>query len=106
MNYFLLILIFLLCISLSFFTSREGATEPEVTEPEVTEPINSIFLKNNTNTTFDNYIGNNILKNDVSASSYIMRNQPDPNYNDVEKKIEENKTLIDFFKNTFRTYSI
>jgi len=66
---------------------------------------NNIYLKDNTNTKYDKYLGSVIKKAGDSASSYMMRHPSDPKYKGVDKHIAESQTLIDFFKRAYDTFS-
>jgi len=63
------------------------------------------YLKDHTNTTFDQYVGNQILKKDDSASAYIRKLTPDPKNNKVEERIKQHENLIDYFIQLFNNNS-
>ena len=64
------------------------------------------YLKDHTNTTYDQYVGNQILKQDDSASAYIRKQTIDPKHNKAEEKIKQHENLIDYFMQLFKTNSI
>lgn len=75
--------------------------------PTNTEDLNgySLYLHDNTNTTYDMLVDNQILKKGDSASAYMRANTQDPKYKGVDKTIAENETLLEYFIHLFKTYS-
>lgn len=124
MHSFILFLLFLICISLSFcvrckevlgienLEEKAAATTPAITsysprDPNIQRYYDNykVYLKENTNTTYDEYVGREILKKDDSASAYIRGRIPDPNNKSVNEKIKEREDLISYFINLFKKNS-
>jgi hypothetical protein len=73
------------------------------TDTELVPSIyNSVYLKKNTNTTYDDYLDKKILNND-SASAYLMKTPPNPKYKNEDKQINDNVNIIDFFLEHYRS---
>jgi len=63
----------------------------------------TVYLDDNSHTSYDKYLGKRILKRDDSASAYLSKNTIEPN-NTTDKEeivIKEHETLIDYFIKTF-----
>ena len=60
------------------------------------------YLKDHTNTTYDQYVGNQILRKDDSASAYIRKQTLDPKTNKVQENIIQHENLIDYFIQLFK----
>ena len=65
----------------------------------------SKYLYDRTNTTYDKYVDELILKKGDSASAYMNNHKPDPKYKGIDNTIAENESLLDYFIHLFKTYS-
>jgi hypothetical protein len=93
MNGYILIFLTIICFSLSFFLKKyELFTDSEL----VPSIYNSVHLKKNTNTMYDNYLDKNILDKE-SASAYMMNTPPDQKYRKEYKQINDYVHLLDYF---------
>ena len=100
---FVILFLFMVCVSLPFLLkSKETLVNNFTVGPT---HIPTVYLKDNTNTSFDNYLGDTVFNHGESASSYIIRNKPDTTVTSKEINAIENKSLIDFFKNSYNKYS-
>ncbi len=61
-----------------------------------------VFLKEKTNTTYDEYVGREILKRDDSASAYIRGRPSDSNNRPIGDEIKEHSDLISYFIDLFK----
>jgi hypothetical protein len=65
----------------------------------------SLYLHDNTNTTYDMLVDKQILKRGDSASAYMSRHTQDPKYKGIDKTVAESETLLEYFIHLFKTYS-
>ena len=115
------IFIFVLCISIPFiFKTKEHINEgntdfnmsPEIdTSDQKNKSIIKYYdnyteyLKEKTNTSYDQYAGEENLIQKDSVSAYVRKHTPNPHYSLEDKKIEQHENLIDYFIKSFKTYS-
>lgn len=107
---YVILFLCMVCIFLPFLLkSKETFDNTNFTVDPSHIPISShiptVFLKDKTNTRFDNYLGDTVFNQGESASSYIVRSIPEGTLTPKEKNGIENQSLIDFFKNSYNKYS-
>ena len=83
-------ILFLISLIYMCLKKREGLSQPQTYYDGYKR-----YLKENTNTTYDEYVGQERLLKEDSASAYIRNKKP------VPKDIAEDKTLIDYFIHLF-----
>lgn len=122
------IFIFVFCISIPFlFKTKEHLNESTSGKKDTYEFVDTTphidtsdqnnksiikyydnyteYLKEKTNTSYDQYAGEENLIQKDSVSAYVRKHTPNPHYSSEDKKIEQHENLIDYFIKSFKTYS-
>jgi len=122
---FIIIFIFVICISLPFLLitkehlndGKNDASDLIDTSPQIDtsdQKNKSIrkyydnyteYLKEYTNTSYDQYAGEENLIQKDSVSAYVRKQTPNPQYSPEDKEITQHENLIDYFIKSFKTYS-
>jgi hypothetical protein len=112
---FPLIILLVVCFMLPlFFKISEGMKSKNTVDISRNAYLNDIskneyldyydYLNNKTNSSYDYYVDKQILKNGESVSAYMRNHRPTSN-NEIDREIENNTNLANFFIHLFKTYS-